>query len=1031
MKQEGAIPARTPSPGTGFYFRMADADNARAAISRCSWASSAFDRLKTMADEVMKFPDSLLTDFIIGMKDEAFAYGTSGCPCCGKPFPARQDALLAVLSDPREGPGKTIVCPSCRTVLPNETFPDAGRGLEVGGKSYYLIGLWNFAYGGWLLGGVRDEEGIATKLTYLYMLTGDERYARKAIVILDAFAAIAAGSVGPRDFTPFGSQVVKGRLHMLTSIVHRVKKYLAMDYDWLSALPEMDALSPALERLGEHGTVRGNIKAMLHDYMLGEPGGVSYDLRGGHLANLQNHEIDGVKAMLAVGLALGVSDYLIWGVQAAEAMLYNTIGRDSMYYEGSLSYSLSTADRLLDVALMAMRASTAEQLAAHHPFSSERFYRYAVKNPIALLCQGHFPSFGDGIPDTRTGREPETRILIAAYRAALYFNYFGTEAMRRIAEADAATLYPLVCGKLGGNGKDLFFANPQAFAQDNAGYAFKLPAGNTVMGQAGIVVLRDRHDTTAMLRFGPNNVHTHDDVLALKLYACGMEVSADVGYMYYRSNGHLGWASKAISHNTVVVDRDDCMKESQLYKPFAGGELSFVAESEHVTATEVKAPKLYGIDKYQRAFGIVALDGGGSYAIDWFTVEGAETADYAFHAFHEPSELKWSDVNRIDAVPAWTLAGLDAIEAGLAKPYFDYPSRSYGERLSTGESFAVCLEGEEANHWSPARNNGYGFVYDIGEYRADRGTFTATWSTGSGERLQLFGIADPADRLFAGKAPSLTGDVTHPIMVWRSGGRKTFHAVMQTFDRTSNGVSVVQAERANTNDGGATATAVRLSNGETDYWLYAADNRIFTVATEYGEWQVGGRCAWIRTDAAGRLTAHALPEAEFLRYRGEVYRAGGSCVIIVHRVDAVRGLIELAADADLHAGEVVNFRSKRTGAISSYRIRSVNRNSRMIELEDSVVLSKGIVEATMPDGRIESRYPLPLASDLIFPGAPSPFEGKMIVGESGGSAVIRRVVSLKVLEAVVIRPFRERERFDIVGVEPGDELRVPGKPQCE
>lgn len=1013
-------------PARGFFYDRQDVERAREAIRNREWARKAYHNLLDRTQRVMGYSDERIVDTVLSMRDEDFAYNTAGCPCCGKAYPTRQDELLRLLSEPGSTRYKSVSCPHCRTILPNEQLPDTGRGFQLNGKSYYPIGMWNFVYGGWLLGGVRDEEGMVTRLTYLYMLTGDKRYAGKAIVILDAFAAIVSDTLGPRDFSPYGSGDVKGRLHMLTSIVHRVKKMLAIDYDWLSPLPVMDAPSKALERLGQRGTVRENIEALLNDYMLEEPGGVPYQLIGGHLSNLQNHEIDGIRAMIAVGHALGLKDYVQWGIQAADALLYNTIGRDSMYYEGSLFYSLSTAERLLETAWMAERASTTEQLAATRAFASRRFYRYAVSNQLDLLCEGHFPSFGDGFPDLRAGDEPDMRALTVAYRGALCFMRFGTEELKRQAEADAARMYPLIRDSLGDRGKDLFMAHPPEEMEKSRQVAFALPSGNQVMGQAGTVILRSPNNTTALLRFGRTNIHTHDDVLALHLYACGAEVTADIGYMYYRTNGHIGWASKAIAHNTVVVNRDRDMHRFQLYKPFPGGELTNIYESDTVSATEVNAPAWFGVEQYQRALAIAAMEGGGAYVMDWFTVGGGQTSDYAFHAFHEPSKLTWSKGQRIEGATAWTLAGLDAVEAGGSRPYYDEPAKSYGERLTTGETFSELLEDETANHWSPTVNNGYGFVFDLQEYAAEEGAFSVGWHSESGKRLHLHGLTDEGDRLFGGRCPSLTGETHHPILIWRSGReRKTFQAVMQTAEPSANVVTVQRIERLWTTER-ATATAVRLSNGTTDYWFYADEPDTASMYTPFGLWQVEGRWAWLRLDARGERICGDLIDGSAYRFNGSEIAVQSSrrAKVEVVDVDAEKGQVRLADEMVVASGDRVLFRSSRSRTSTCYRVAHADPTQRTVLMEDSFVLSKGIVEALSPDGRLESRYPFPLGSDLVFQGKEtlSPFVGKTVIGEKGGSARILKVVSLKVMEVEVLQPFDRHERFSIVDVAPGDDM---------
>ncbi|WP_135550540.1 heparinase II/III domain-containing protein [Paenibacillus cymbidii] len=1012
------------------YLTHDDIRKARANIAAYEWAAASFADMKRYADDWFVYSDDLLRDAVMGMKEEAFAYALNGCPACGKPFPVWDlQAMKEVASDLRDWPRRTITCPHCAVVLPNEQYPDEGRGIGIGGKGYYPLGLWNFTLCTWLFGGVAGEEGLITKLLYLYLITEEERYAERAIVLLDIVSALMPDTRGPRDFAAFGSDSEYGRIHLLTSIVHRVKKYWAIDYSWLYDRQELDRPSPALARLGRQATIRANIEEMLDHYMLEEPGGVPYDLRGGNLTNLQNHETDGIKAMLAVGLALGKPSYCDWGVRAMEALFFNTLGGDGMYYEGSYGYSLGASTIFLDIALMGMQASTDEQLQSFHPFGCERLYRFAVELPGDMLCQGHMPCYGDWKTDKRTGTEADAKVLSYAYRGAAAFARHSPDAgLRKRAGEQLRRLYPHVLPQLGKLGLDLFGEHPEP--ADAGRHAFALPERGTLLGQAGLAILRDANETTVLLRYGPGSVHGHDDALALQLYACGQEVTADIGYLYYGSNGHLGWASKAIAHNTVVVDRDSRLPGRSIYKPFAGGELLLFHESANASALEASAPDLYGVETYRRLLALVPLAGGSSYVVDVFAVDGAETADYAFHAFHEPSELALSGALAVETA-GWTLEGHDEACAGSPRPYYDHPTQSFGERLTAGETFDRCLEDEHPRGWTPIPNNGYGYVFDLKRYEPDDGGFVAVWRSESGRVLRLFGLTEEKDRLFTGKGPSLQGEQRHPMLIWRSGARKRFSAIMQALPAASetgyDGVLVKEVRQVDTGSGAMTGMKVVLSDGSADYWVYGVDAGTAVVQTTHGPWRVAGRCAWIRLSANGELLRNELIDGASTSFGSCVLQAPVEHSVPIAAVDAAEGTIALAEPmaSGQDARGWVRIRSARTGRTAVYRLRSLTKDRMTILLSDSPILSKGVVQRVSvgeQDGltRLDSRYPLPLGSDLVHPGAASPFEGRTIRGAWGGTAVIRGVPAMKRLVVEISVPFRQEEPFDILGIEAGD-----------
>ncbi|MEF2246930.1 heparinase II/III domain-containing protein [Paenibacillus sp. IITD108] len=1014
-------------PNIGLYLEPSNIELARQNLKQFAWARQAFEQWKRQCEQWLEISEEQIYSCVLGMKDEVFAYGISGCPACGTAFPMEPAKQHGMFSSINELPAKKITCPSCRAVMPSDAFPDSGAGLEIGSKAYYLIGMWNFYYAGELLGGVRNHEGLVTKLTYLYMLTGDVRYAKRAIVILDAFAAINTGSIGPRDFTAFGSEFEIGRLHMLTSIVHRIKLFLAQAYDWLGGLNGLlDVPSPALEHLGLGGTIRSNIEAMLNDYMLTEPGGPYYDLKDGNLTNLQNHESDGVRAMLAVGLALGRDDYCEWGRTAVEAYFYNALGRDGMYYEGSYGYSLFTGTIFLDIALLALRASTKEQLEAFHPFACDRFFRFAVENPLDMLCHGHLPSYGDWGKDSFVGRTANPELLLEAYRAALYFYQFApSNELRDRARKIMLQVYPSIQERLGIRGIDLFFRHPQeAAALPEIEYA--LPKHNTVMGQAGIGIIRGAEDAAVFMRLGPNLTHAHDDVLACQFYDCGKEISADIGYGIYGTNAHLGWGSKAIAHNTVVVNGDSMLRSGQLFKPFAGGEFTWLQQEKQVSAMEGRAPRLYGIDDYRRMLAVASLTNGQSYVVDFFYVEGAETTDYAFHAFHEESTLQLRGTVEKPALH-WTLAGVDSQQ----KLYYDKPGLSLGERLTTGETFSELLEGEEARLWTPEPNNGYGFIYGVKEHEGAERFVEASWAAKSGTKLTWIGLCESGDRIFTGSCPSLDGAAQHPIMIQRSSqAKKQYAAVFYASD-----ANAAQAEKCVSQVSGlqaagtiVTAIEVQLADGCTDYWVYSPGWQAITVSVRGQDWLIRGRSAWMRLDAGGEVMDGTCLCAESMRY-GK-YEKNGSAErwMRIVRVDEKESAVWIEnGEAAFNPGKSCAFAKIRPQGFdqsSIYPIQQVTQDGGLMKLHlrDSLVLSKGVVHKTESD-IIQTLYPLPLGADAMGGGErDTPFRGRWMKGQKGGLAEIVAIPELKRIRAHISVPFADGEAFEILELLTGFEL---------
>lgn len=992
-----------PVPKLGFYFSSEQVDMAQLNMERYAWAKLRFDTLRKQCDEFLThYSDEALYTCILSMHKQTFAYGISGCPQCRKAYPSSGEAYYGMFS---RFPTKELTCPSCSCTVPNEAFTDNGQGFTRDGVAYYPIGMWNFHTAGWLFGGVRDHEGMVTKLTYLYMLTGEKAYARKAVVILDGFAAIFPNTIGPRDFTPFASKMEMGRLHLLTSIVFRIKVFLAHDYDWLYDLEEMDSPSPALTLLGEVGTIRDNIERMLNDYLLTEPGGPLYNLSEGNLTELHNHEADGVRAMLAVGLITQKRDYQKWGIEATDVFLSNALGRDGMYFEGSYGYSMFTITVFLDMALLSMRSASLTNIPAVHPFASERFFRFSVQNPMEMLCQGHLPCYGDWGQDRICSEKPDAKTLTDTYRAALHFYQYSPDSNIRDKAADwLRRLYPLVSSRLGEKGIDLFLLHP-VFAQPPS---FTLPQHATIAGQTGIGILRDSNQTTILMRTGANHTHAHDDVLGFTYYAYGKEISADLGYSTYGSNGHYGWSTKAIAHNTVVVNADQHMKKGQLYKPFSGGEFTCLYESPAVTAYEGAAPTLYGIDAYQRMVGLVPLPDGSSYVADLFYVRGARTSDYSFRAFHEKADFTAEGVKKATRTQnAWTLAGFDT----QSHLYFDQPGKSFGERLTTGETFVPLLKEEKPQYWTPAPNNGYGFIYDIHEYEPASSCMRAHWQSHEGYALTWHGLLDADDQIITGQYPNLSGTERHPLLLIRSlRTAKQYAAIIHT-TRGQNHLRLLSVHRLASRGGDTTALAAEISNGWLDFWAYSPVAQTMVIHTRFGEWRLNGRCGFLRTDRSGKILAHACIHASSMAFQGRQIDGAKKIWLPIKAIEKQKRAIRLDPHLPPNGARFIRIAPAKDASASLYEIRDIHsrKDATTVMLRDSLSLSKGIV-ASCTKNQLHTRFPLPLGAA---------FCGKFIIGEQGGYGIVEDIPTPKTIHARILSSFREGEAFDITDLAEG------------
>jgi hypothetical protein len=146
--------------------------------------------------------------------------------------------------------------------------------------------------------------------------------------------------------------------------------------------------------------------------------------------------------------------------------------------------------------------------------------------------------------------------------------------------------------------------------------------GHAVLGDG-----RGDRQTQAHLQFSKftDVVHTHADGLSLMLWAFGSEFFTDIGY---HKTKYRGFASTTLSHNTVVIDRAPQQGREPkgsvlLYEPNLPG--FSIVQVEQKGAYEGRA------DRYRRTLMLNTRDPDAPYLVDVFEVRGGHTHDYALH----------------------------------------------------------------------------------------------------------------------------------------------------------------------------------------------------------------------------------------------------------------------------------------------------------------------------------------------------------------------------------------------------------------
>lgn len=971
------------------YITPDDIARAKENARRYPWAAKIRGEIIREADSWLARTDEWILAQVPA-KGACFAYGFTGCPICGAQWGIWDKARASF-----DNPGR-VTCDNGH-VLPNPDYPDNGTGWTgADGRIHYFVGSYN----AWVI--EKLTLTAAENLAYAYSLTGDERYAEKASLILDAVAAIYPYcDKGSWDYP---SNPPSGRLDRPWYQVARVLVHLVDHYDQIFHSPSLDkpSLAPDLSR-------RRNIE----DNMLRN--GARYCHEQSREGGLNNGEADYVRGAMAAGICLGIPEYIHWAVDGPfgiHSLLENNIGRDGTYYETSMNYSDHARSLYVTFAEPLINCRREPYPEGLDLYGHPKFRALMSLLNLTFNCAGHRPSFGDTAPDVSKIEAPPAPFDANDFMALARLYSRSREASER------KRLEPLL-RRLAGDGMDellekapdpvwlLFHADtPPPGDGTLSGELEARLTGSGFLGQKGIGVLRTGTGENAqalLLRFGPSLNHGHFDDLNFNYFAGGREITYDLGYDLASTHTQVGWAKQTISHNLVAVDETSQGTES-------GGSLHLFADFPGLKLLEASSENSYrsrGVSLYRRLMALVAT-GETSYLLDVFRVRGGRSHDYSIHF-----------LGRLTGVASAGLGG--EMPGSLAGPGIDWGSR----QLNDGD-----MEGRAASpYWNPPPGNGYGFLVKPRPLTAG-GSWQADWEIDPERRVRL-NVADiPGAEIFKAHAPGIRPRYPGAdyIVIRRKGAdlSSRFAAVIEPFSAEPAARDIRRlALHGPASDVPAEALAVRLADGSTDIFYSSADDEIRTA----GGLAFAGRFIHARVAKDRLLLVHMAGAREFRGFGRHIRVPRSGWEGVVRETDGRNQ--SLKTDSPLSPegleGQVITFDHPRYSRSSSYRIARVEKEdgSRRVLLNETFLLGKGEVSG-IKDGRtLVSRIPHEYAravkrSDSGF------FRGKLIQGASGGrtrilGSVPGRLLTLEVEDSSI---FKKGEIFSYQDIQPGDQFRI-------
>lgn len=515
-----------------------------------------------------------------------------GCPVHGEQI-YEVDAYYPWIVDCIAAPYK-LKCPVGGETYPSNDFaagdltsgdyPDDGNGyVDADGTRYHFIGLYaHYAYNTVLIPAIRS-------FGHAYLITGDKRYAHKAAICLLKEASEYPNSTDRKDWT-YIPGYGKGS-GMITDVVWSAGALnaSALCYDEVKDTIATDAELLAFARQRLPGIATGeDLKAYIEDHTF----------RAG-LQALVEHRIQpnegwGQEAVAKLALLLGdFGDRHPNSLDALEWLYYGggrlkTLG-NQFWKDGSSYESTGYNDARLGL-VQAVR--TVERLRA--------------------LVPERVPA--DRYPDMT--QEEKLQRYLDTYRPAI----LALSGGYTISIGDGGTTEMAAQPRIGGS--------PERGSEFLDGYGLGILRSGTG---------REQRDVT--LFYGGVRGHAHYDPLMLGMHGHGRDLLPNIGYPQ-SWNFAPAWEWSLLTHNTVVVDRDEkpCSTVVGSLTVWAPGEGCQVMEASKrpYRVGEPRGEDGPDVTDYRRLTALIDLDAQNWYALDVFRVTGGTDHLQSWHSGSAP-----------------------------------------------------------------------------------------------------------------------------------------------------------------------------------------------------------------------------------------------------------------------------------------------------------------------------------------------------------------------------------------------------------
>lgn len=521
--------------------------------------------LKRVVSRVMAMSEAEMVTLV----PDRTGFRFMGCPNCDEG--TQEGQLRWSISDPHR-----VKCRFCDMVFPNDRYPE-DRVMKVvnpvGVEVEYPY--WEDATGYRYLFSARGWRearsyfsSTAQRFGELYQMTGDRTYARRAALILDAFARYYPGFLVSRDWPhrpkgfamepPYPNGGGKwGRWRH-----DEMPTNLVFAYDSIYESGELERLSEAM------GT---DVKARIEDDFF--RGAIRQDQFHGTVYGNAGPRI--YEGYIAIGRVLSDPGLVHEGVRRSRGLFRRMFYEDGFWMEGSVGYHQMTMGGMNRV-FRAVRGYS-DPPGFVHPEEGTRLDNLDLARDISVIARAE--------QILEICRYPDGRQMTMHDNWAHFRNL-------KVPERSVSTLLAGV--------------------------------GHAWLGRG-----HGDEQVQLHLHFSGGYGHQHADNLNMGLFAKGLELLPDVGYTHTR---HRVWSTSTLCHNTVVIDEQRQYsggRQGPSDGRLLAFEPGFDAVKWVEAGGERAYPGLAKV--YRRGLLLVNAGESDGYAIDLFRVIGGSQHDWALH----------------------------------------------------------------------------------------------------------------------------------------------------------------------------------------------------------------------------------------------------------------------------------------------------------------------------------------------------------------------------------------------------------------